>query len=511
MTILKNFSPKAYFLLLVVLTFAFQPVKIGFEKGHHGWVSSHTLSIISRANSENLFLGYTSELLTKGGIVKDYFDRYPVLFAGISNLILKPFWDNLPWYIYLSRQGMNVLYLISIFLIFQILKELTDSRKALLATMLSASSGFLIKYKDMVHYDQPALVGCLWLILAIIQYEKKSEKKSLLFAVLLAPLMGRGYASLFFVMTWCLFRIVKNLKVGMRIRSIRDVSVLYLLLSIPLPTCMLAMNVIAESKISNITWDQTSIAKSAFHRLGLKNYKLSNRPNAVEGEKTFSWSSFVNNQIQRTFDFVTPFSLYGIHVKDFKRKALHYGSIIPKLIFQFLLLLLLVKFFKRFWQRQEEFLRYSFLIMLSGGGLWILVMRNLAYYHEYVTMYLFGVLLIVSLFLVDMIEEKSPRVLNYLPLVFLISLVLNFGIEQQVASTVNWQASAFKEIRKELKDYSPNAIFLTDGNTDFIEGAPHADDFFLSGWTLTYIKEKANYQIIRQTDGVDLQLKEVQL
>jgi hypothetical protein len=36
---------------------AFQPDRIGFPPGHHGWISSESLAMITRAGSDNGFVG----------------------------------------------------------------------------------------------------------------------------------------------------------------------------------------------------------------------------------------------------------------------------------------------------------------------------------------------------------------------------------------------------------------------------------------------------------------------
>src|SRR5262245_22233099 len=107
----SGFAQKVYALLpyfiigLVVLTtLIMQNRKIGFEKDHHGWVSSHTLAIMSKANSDNYFVGYTLKFRDEQDKVEYfYFDRYPVFFSTFFNVLLS-LWDNdLPTKVYAAR------------------------------------------------------------------------------------------------------------------------------------------------------------------------------------------------------------------------------------------------------------------------------------------------------------------------------------------------------------------------------------------------------------------------
>ena len=65
--------------LIVIVT---QNNKVGFEPGHHGWVSAHALAIISKATANNQFVGHTMSLKDdKNNIRYYYFDRAPVFFS----------------------------------------------------------------------------------------------------------------------------------------------------------------------------------------------------------------------------------------------------------------------------------------------------------------------------------------------------------------------------------------------------------------------------------------------
>lgn len=491
-------NPRIFFLWAFGLTILFQPVKTGFEKGHHGWVSSHTLAIITRAGPENLFLGYTRDEMKNGKVDQDYFDRYPFIFSGSFNLLLKPFWDNLSSYVYFARQLMNLIYLLSGFLIYRLLSRLADSRKAVAATALVMSSAFFVRYKDMVHFDQPAILGCLLAFNGIVDYEKTNNKKFLILGVFLGPVLGRGYAVIVFLFSWYLVSTIRGFKVAGAIKSVFNKSLLFLVLSVPFPAIMLGWNIYSESRIRNVEIAETSIVKSAKHRIGLQKYKV-----REGGEKEFKWASFLNNQVQRALDLTTPYFVYGIHVKNFKEKFLHYSTLLPKLIFQLGLVAFLILQRKRIKALVTHDMRRMIPIFCLSGIIWILLMRHLANYHEYVSLYLFGLLLTLSLIVIKVLEEKKSVLLRFVPLVLFFSLGMNFLKETVVSRNVNWQSEKFMEIRSVMKEKGLKSAYVGENFYDFMEGVPHAPDFYLKGFAVTTDKSQAEIFLKANSGEID--------
>ncbi len=482
------------------MVFAFQPFKAGFESGHHGWVSAHTLAQISNATPENNFLGFTQKTLIDGKEDFLYFDRYPFFFAGGMNLILSTVWDRLDLTIYLARQLMNLIFILSGLLIWRLCRKIFhDPVKAITVSAFVVSASLLIKYKDMVHFDQPALLGCLLTLNGIIDYEHNRNKKYLLLGAILGSLLGRGYAVVFFLAGWVLVCLIREWKVHKKIiPTLRALPLIYLFLSVPLPALFLASNIAAEAQIRKIEWTETSIIVSAKHRLGLMNYKTKDKT-----EKKFSWPSYISNQAQRTFDFFTPYAVYGLHVKNYKEKFLHYSSLLPKALFQLGLLFLLIKFFPAWWRQQDQNRKWTYYSLSAGGFLWMIVMRNLANYHEYVSLYLIGLVILVWSFIYDqMIHMKKPLKITAIAVV-LASLALHSGRGWWEARKVNWQSAEFQKIRSELKAGNIQRVYLTSSTeTFFLDGVKWGDSFLLSGFTIVHERELAQKQIIK-TDSIE--------
>ena len=443
---------------------------------------------------ENNFLGYSKLIVSSNEVEPVYFDRYPVLFSGLSHLILSPFWDDLSSYVYMARQWMNLIYIFSIFLIGRIIFKLEkDPLKRFQSLIFVSSSSLLLKYKDMIHFDQPAIVGCLLVLNGVVDYNFENKKKFLFWGALLGPLLGRGYAVIFFLASWFLveFFYSRYIEKKWSFKSIK-VPFLFILLSLPLPTISLVTNVLSEANIRHVSWDETSIVISAKHRLGWMQYKN------IEGAKKVKWGSYILNQFQRTLDFLTPYAIHAIHQKDYKKPVRHYLSLIPKLVFQLFLIWLIFKFLKNYWSQKEERFRKTELFIAGSGVLWLVVMKNLAAFHEYVILYMIGFIIFISLFMVNLPLFKKEIFSKTLIGIYFLSLLMNFGINTSIGMNVNWQPKEFQKLREYLKNQKISKVMIKSYSNHeppmLIKGVPYLEHFFLSGFAVTYSE---GYQLLK--------------
>ena len=179
------------------------------QPGHHGWVSSHTLAIIAHAIRQWIRrLRVRGSVDEAGHVDYDYFDRYPVYFSAAMHGLLS-LKARLSTQIYLAKQAMNGIFLLTVLVAYLLLRKLSlASLPALAASLLAVSSPYLLFYKDMAHYDQPALLGMLILILAIAHYKAGSSPYLVYGGALLATSLGRGYASLAVLGVWLVLEVV---------------------------------------------------------------------------------------------------------------------------------------------------------------------------------------------------------------------------------------------------------------------------------------------------------------
>ena len=175
--------PFAVLVGVAVLVFYSQNRVVGFEPGYnalqagfHGSVSSRTLAIISHATPANGFVGYVFQTLDENGKKDyDYFDRYPVFFSAGMHVLLS-LKTKLSTQIYLAKQAMNVIFLLTLVAAYLLARLLVRHwALGLAAVLFSVSSQYLLFYKDMIHFDQPALLGIVFLIYAIAVHMRRPE------------------------------------------------------------------------------------------------------------------------------------------------------------------------------------------------------------------------------------------------------------------------------------------------------------------------------------------------
>ena len=273
----------AVLLFVVVMTFYLQNRLVGWEAGyddlqpkHHGWVSSQGLAIIELATPENNFVGYAIQYKDSQNVIHyDYFDRYPVFFSAIFNqvLSLRP---KLYSKVYLAKQVMNLIFLGTLILAFLILDKLIKNKPlALTVALLAFSNPFLLFYKDMVHFDQPALFGFLLLIYAITFYKLDGLKIPLFICTFVAIGLGRGYASYAILILWLAIEAflvlrTRGISFGQKIKNIlKHPSFYMLVIGIIWGASLLSYNILVEARKRNIPILETSILHSAGQRLSL--------------------------------------------------------------------------------------------------------------------------------------------------------------------------------------------------------------------------------------------------
>jgi hypothetical protein len=196
-------------LLVAVIVLGLQAPNTGFYGPNHGWTSSHGLAIMSHATPDNAFVGYAlQQRATDGSVGYTYFDRYPPFVSVTMNGLLS-LADSLPVKMRIARAAMNGVYLATLLVAGLFVYHVTERRWLSLAITLLAFSGYeLVFYKDMIHYDQPALFGNFLMLLAIARYKlQRGRRWQVYIAALIAVALGRGYSTFVIVGLWALWEV----------------------------------------------------------------------------------------------------------------------------------------------------------------------------------------------------------------------------------------------------------------------------------------------------------------
>lgn len=489
--------------LAAITVFALQPYNVGFEQGTHGWTSVHGLSIFSHVSPESGFVGYALAFEEPDGSVRyDYFDRYP-LFLGLLMRSLFALTDDLPTEIFIFRQTMNVFFVLTMFAAYRLVRLFTDSRPGALAVVLFAMSSYhLLFYKDMIHYDQPALLGMTVLLWIIGRYRLGRGARWHVYAVvLLVVVIGRGYSSFFVLGLWLLVEEVSVLAGGKGNLWARTWQVLrrdalwVTVIAVAWGGFWLGYNVTGEMRLQNIPLDETSIYNSARRRLPFFG-------NVVQGNETFSergldaWGEFAVGQFQRVVLWATPMRAAGDMHWSFRPgqgnvefNALRFG------VFFVMLAIILV-----YIVRLRPPRRGTAVIAAFGGIIWTIFMINLTAQHIYVTMYSLGFSLMLYTALITWLERR-PWLINGL---LLLAIVVFIGGNWQMRHTRQTDPNAnldytedFRRIHNSLPTQT-GTVHLAYGSARpwcIYEGNDHCYSlgYYLSDYLLTTHYDIADY------------------
>ena len=183
------------FILAVVACWvlALQPKIAGFQKGHHGFLSSHGAALAANLSVHNYLLMFTSvEIDDKGENRYVVYNRFPLIPFLLIKLSMSLGHASLTTQIYAARQLMNVFWLAALILAFLIGRIfLEDAIAALGASLLSFSSKLTLYYHDMIFNDIPAFFGFLLVTWCVLLYKRGSVTwKGLLWAAVVSLSMG---------------------------------------------------------------------------------------------------------------------------------------------------------------------------------------------------------------------------------------------------------------------------------------------------------------------------------
>ncbi len=432
------------------------------QPSHHGWVSSQGLAIIATSTPENHFVGYAEQYKDETGkIVYDYFDRYPVFFAALFNRVLE-LRSTLSGQIYLAKQVMNLIFLATLIVAFLIVDKLLKNKPlALTAVLIAFSNPFLLFFKDMVHFDQPALFGFLLLIYAIALYKIDGYKLPVYIATVIAVALGRGYSSFAVLIVWLAIEGIlilksKGLVFGQKVRSIlRHPAFIVSILGVVWGAGLLSYNIVIEAQKTNVPILQTGIIDSADRRLSL------NADFNQEYQNITNWGEFTKTEVNRIIQWAFPVNRVNLGF---------IGN-----------LALLVVMFGVMWfaiRKQTLEKRIIYLILILSGFVWLFPLRSLTAFHDYTTMYFIGLTLVffVSVIILLKPSKETAVYLAIMGLVLYVGAISQTrSLHELIAGDDSKYTYDFVHILEELPG-TGNDIYLADN----IPYGPYAQYFYLS-------------------------------
>ena len=388
------------------------------QPGHHGAVTSRTLAIINHATPANGFVGYVFQTIDENGKKDyDYFDRYPVFFSAAMHTLLSVK-SKLSTQIYLAKQAMNGIFILTLVAAYLLVQRLVKHWAiGLAAVLLAVSSQYLLFYKDMVHYDQPALLGMIFLMYVIAIHMRRPNRLLLYGTALVVVAMGRGYASIFVMGIWFLLEagqilVEKGPSFLEKVRLILKHDSLWVtVISVVWAASLLGYNVATEANKRQIPFSQTSIVQSAENRLSLDESFNEQYAGILD------WNQFLPNQVTRLVRWAFP-------VWDYNGATWLNALIVVAMLAVTI----------AYGLRSDAIDRKTLALMSLSGVVWLFFMRNLSAFHDYTTMYYLGFILAfyASLFSLLRIPPKFAVVL-------LIGALAIFAFRNQKTQDLHYQ------------------------------------------------------------------------
>ncbi len=421
------------------------------------------LAIIEKATLENGFVGYTLDFVERDGSRSYYyFDRYPVFFAVGMHVVLNSFRLSRGSQIYIARQVMNVIHGLTLLACVAILIELQiPTGIAVAAAALSASGKLMVAYRDMVHFDQAALLGFMCLLWAITRWYRVRRDRLVYVAALLAVMAGRGYASFAVLGVWWFVEAIRAVRVDWR-RAVKHIAwgvqTRACLLAIAAASCCLGYNVWIEAEKNNTTIAEVGIVQSAARRLTLDDKFNEDRA------KRLAWSEFSALQAERFWYNLHPYSAKNI-VLDRK----------PHVYFCIGAVALAIALFVA--SRKPE-LRAPFILLSFAGLAWVFPMRGLTAFHDFTVMFLLSLGLVFFTALLSFFPARVqivPALLACACLVFS-THQRNSDLQAHEAKSVVYT----EDLRRIEAQLAPGiAIKVKPSYKKIIRGVPYALGFFL--------------------------------
>jgi hypothetical protein len=400
-----------------------------------------------------------------------------VFFSAILNrlLTLAP---TLADKMLLAKQVMNLIFIATTIIAFLLFDKLTQNKPlSLTVVLLAFSNPYLLWYKDMVHFDQPALFGFLLLTYAIALYKLEGKKRPLYICMFIAIALGRGYASYAVLAVWLgiealIILWTRGMDFKEKFKSIlRHPSFLLFIIAIAWGGNLLLYNVVMEAQKRDVSIIHTSILHSARYRLSL------NPEFNAENEGVINWPRFIKSQVERIIQW------------SFPVKNVNFGITGNSVLLAAMFLVIGI-----FIWRQTLEKRIVYLIIVFSGIFWLFPLRNLAAFHDYTAMYYIGIPMVfyLAVFSILRVPGKIAFVLVILGLALYTSEIIQLKAwHEERAGDANAVTYDFMQILEKL-DGTGNKVNVAEVSPF----GPFPPGFYLSEQYLSY-KDTADYVVSR--------------
>ncbi|MCY4022499.1 MAG: hypothetical protein OXF32_03550 [Anaerolineaceae bacterium] len=470
----------AYFGLLAVIVFATQFAGTGFgNKAHYSWASSHTLAIVSRATPANGFVGHSRTVMDAGGRLDyRYFDRSPFLFGALTGTLIN-LTDNLTLKVWIARQVMHVIFILTMLLAWRLLRRLGARPVPALVMVTLAFSGYqLIFYRELIDYSQPAFLASLLLlyVIARVKLERRERWRWLTIATLVAVSFGRVPVSLSVLGLWALVETAgillrHDLTLAKRLRAImaHDATRMVLLGGVWV-LIMISYNFMQEMSRREVALEQTTLFDAMQRRLP----GGGSASGWTEGYDAFS--SITGRRLLRWY----------LPLDEVSGREAPQWLLLPVLV-----LILL------YCGRQKPARRITLLLTAFSGLVWLFAMINVTAFHDFMTIQALGLALVFWLATLE--HVRQPRIVAVL-LALSLALFLRNHLEAEANNSENFRNTAiyteeYDRILRQIGRSGQVVHSSRDWQDAVINRSPVILGFYLGDNILAESVEQADYLV----------------
>jgi hypothetical protein len=454
--------PALLLLLALATVFAFQPERNGFLPRHHGYLSSHGMTLAENLSPARHFLLFNKMSREPDGTVHyEVYNRFPIGAFAAIRLVTLPFDGKLRLELLAARLLMCAFFVAAaVFAYLSVVRLAGNKWVALAATLLALSSYYCLHYSDMVFNDVPALFGILLVFHGMVVFFQEGRFRQLVIRSCIALFLGwQAYALLLpFVVLGCL----RELRAARSLRSaVRSGFFLLGVVSLAFGAVILAGNLINESWAVKMPLRDLPTFRTMLWRLGLGG------ADAYDSyATTLSWPAFLGNQVYR---------LGRMSIPDI---LVHYTE--SRTVFAVLGVCVLLASLLAIARSRNKILIGSLVLSVPC---WALPMRHFVAFHDFQCMFYVGVTL-VSFCMVAQWVQRAGRAAGIglaIAAWVLFSLSsLHLALVKVPGTDAN-EAARVADFQRIVDRVGTGHTIYVDGDYDSLGGAQHALGFYLAG------------------------------
>jgi hypothetical protein len=452
------------FFLIGCFLLATHPGQVGFIEEHHGFLSSHGLTLAQNLSFEHHGLLFNAMSLDPQDqkVVYDSYTRFPVTFFALLKMVLTLVPQNLAAQMQAAHTLMLGFFLLAMVGAYRALYLITAGRRlALFATLMGFSGFYVNYYSDMIFNDIPTLCGCFWVFEGACLYCQKQLKSQFFCKSLLGAALGLQVVALLMV-----FAIAFGAA-----RLYRKAPVSSLWMSPPFKGLMaagacvvllLAANLAIEAQLTGNSILESPSLVSAQNRMGI-------------GVK-IDLLQLVASEGAKAFSLTLPAAVSGAAFDD-KFKAIWQEAKTPLMGVLGLIFLQAALIAHYIFNSRHRVL----LVTLACFGLpWALALPEFVIYHSFQSIFYLGYPLLFFLAL----GRCFPRHGGWLVALAVMTFCLSNGAvshlkgERLVGKAA--KVNDYAKIRRKLEASKPQTIHLAKDRFT-LGDAEHAVEYYLAG------------------------------